>query len=102
MSLMLSVIVPMHNVGELLEPFLESLLAQQEQRLEVIIVNDGATDGSAEIAHRYAARYEHIQVIDQANAGVSVARNRGWRRRVVSTSRFPMRMIYYRRRCTPH
>lgn len=77
MSLMLSVIVPMHNVGELLVPFLESLLAQQEQRLEIIIVNDGATDGSAEIAHVYAARYEHIQVIDQNNAGVSVARNRG-------------------------
>ena len=35
MSLMLSVIVPMHNAGELLEPFLASLLAQREQRLEV-------------------------------------------------------------------
>lgn len=50
MSLMLSVIVPMHNAGELLEPFLVSLLAQREQRLEVIIVNDGSTDGSGDRA----------------------------------------------------
>lgn len=77
MSLMLSVIVPMHNAGELLEPFLASLLAQREQRLEVIIVNDGSTDGSGEIAHRYAAAHPHIRVIDQANAGVSNARNAG-------------------------
>ena len=77
MSLMLSVIVPMHNVGELLEPFLASLLAQREQRLEVIIVNDGSTDGSGETAHRYAAAHPHIRVIDQANAGVSNARNAG-------------------------
>ncbi|MGV8577607.1 glycosyltransferase, partial [Pseudomonas aeruginosa] len=77
MSLMLSVIVPMHNAGELLEPFLASLLAQREQRLEVIIVNDGSTDGSGGIAHRYAAAHPHIRVIDQANAGVSNARNAG-------------------------
>lgn len=77
MSLMLSVIVPMHNAGELLEPFLASLLAQREQRLEVIIVNDGSTDGSGEVAHRYAAAHPHIRVIDQANAGVSNARNAG-------------------------
>lgn len=77
MSLMLSVIVPMHNAGELLEPFLQSLLAQDERRLEVIIINDGSTDGSAEIARRYAGRYSHITIIDQINAGVSVARNAG-------------------------
>jgi heptose III glucuronosyltransferase len=77
MSLKLSVIVPLHNVGELFIPFLESLLAQQEQQLEVIIVNDGSTDGSGDIAHRYAAQHQHISVIDQANAGVSSARNAG-------------------------
>lgn len=77
MSLKLSVIVPLHNAGELFVPFLASLLAQQEQSLEVIIVNDGSTDGSGEIAHRYAAQHPHISVIDQANAGVSNARNAG-------------------------
>lgn len=77
MSLMLSVIVPLHNAGSLFEPFLASLLAQHERRLEVIIVNDGSTDGSGDIAHRYAAQHPHIRVIDQANAGVSNARNAG-------------------------
>ncbi|AHG22141.1 glycosyl transferase [Chania multitudinisentens RB-25] len=77
MSLKLSVIVPLHNAGELFVPFLESLLAQREQLLEVIIVNDGSTDGSGEIAHRYAAQHPHISVIDQANSGVSNARNAG-------------------------
>ncbi|HHQ6557344.1 TPA: glycosyltransferase [Serratia fonticola] len=77
MSLKLSVIVPLHNVGELFIPFLNSLLAQHEQQLEVIIVNDGSTDGSGEIAHRYAAQHPHIKVIDQPNSGVSNARNAG-------------------------
>lgn len=77
MSLKLSVIVPLHNAGELFVTFLASLLAQQEPSLEVIIVNDGSTDGSGEIAHRYAAQYPHISVIDQENAGVSNARNAG-------------------------
>ncbi|MFI8415682.1 glycosyltransferase [Serratia sp. NPDC078593] len=77
MSLMLSVIVPMYNAGELLKPFLQSLLAQQERRLEIIIINDGSTDGSGEIAHHYAAAHPHITVVDQVNSGVSVARNTG-------------------------
>ncbi|TQI80968.1 heptose III glucuronosyltransferase [Serratia fonticola] len=77
MSLKLSVVVPLHNVGELFDPFMESLLAQHEQQLEVIIVNDGSTDGSGELAHQYAEKYPHITVIDQANAGVSNARNAG-------------------------
>ncbi|WP_127959434.1 glycosyltransferase [Serratia microhaemolytica] len=77
MSTMLSVVVPVHNPGELFVPFLQSLLAQEQQQLEVILVNDGSTDGSAEVAHQYAEKYPHIQVIDQTNQGVSCARNAG-------------------------
>lgn len=77
MSLKLSVIVPLYNAGELFIPFLESLLAQHERQLEVIIVNDGSTDGSGAIAQSYAAQHPHIRIIEQANAGVSSARNAG-------------------------
>ncbi|QHM77648.1 putative glycosyltransferase EpsJ [Mixta theicola] len=76
-SPLLSVIVPMYNAGELFDKFMASLLAQTFNRLEVIIVNDGSTDGSGERAAEYAARYAHISVIDQQNGGVSRARNAG-------------------------
>lgn len=74
---LLSVIIPMYNAGSLFDSFMVSLLAQTFTDLEVIIVNDGSTDGSAERAADYAARYEHIQVINQENGGVSRARNAG-------------------------
>ena len=74
---LLSVIIPMYNAGSLFDVFMASLLAQTFTNLEIIIVNDGSTDGSAERAADYAARYEHIQVINQENGGVSRARNAG-------------------------
>ncbi|WP_412916718.1 glycosyltransferase [Erwinia sp. MMLR14_017] len=73
----LSVIIPMYNAGASFEPFMASLLSQTLQSLEIIIVNDGSTDESAAMAHRYAAEHAHIQVIDQQNGGVSRARNAG-------------------------
>lgn len=73
----LSVIIPMYNAGESFQAFMSSLLAQTLEDLEVIIVNDGSTDRSAELAHRYAADYPHVQVIDRENGGVSRARNDG-------------------------
>lgn len=74
---LLSVIVPMYNAGKSFQAFIESVLAQTLQSIEIIIVNDGSTDESALMAHRYADRYEHVQVIDQQNGGVSRARNAG-------------------------
>lgn len=73
----LSVIVPMYNAGKSFQAFIGSALAQTLQSVEIIIVNDGSTDESAEMAHRYAAQYDHVQVIDQPNGGVSRARNAG-------------------------
>lgn len=73
----LSVIIPLYNAGTSFEPFMASLLSQTLQSLEIIIVNDGSTDESAATAHRYAAEHAHIQVIDQQNGGVSLARNAG-------------------------
>ncbi|MDP9769131.1 glycosyltransferase [Kosakonia cowanii] len=73
----LSVIIPLYNAGDDFVPCMESLLAQTWTALEIIIVNDGSTDNSAEIAECYAKKYPHIQLIHQCNAGASVARNRG-------------------------
>lgn len=74
---LLSAIVPMYNAGASFQAFIDSMLAQTLASLEIIIVNDGSTDASAQLAHRYASEYDHITVIDQANGGVSRARNAG-------------------------
>ena len=76
-SPLVSVIIPVYNVEAYLEECLESVVNQTFENIEVIAVNDGSTDKSLEILNRYAEQYESINVIDQKNTGVSVARNRG-------------------------
>ena len=72
----LSVIIPLYNAGNDFKACMESLIAQTWTDLEIIIVNDGSTDNSVEIAKFYAEAYPHVRLLHQANAGVSVARNR--------------------------
>nr|WP_314425772.1 glycosyltransferase [uncultured Erwinia sp.] len=74
---LLTVIVPLYNAGAFFKPFIESLLAQTFQQLEIIIVDDGSTDGSGESAEKYASSVAHMRVLHQANGGVSRARNTG-------------------------
>lgn len=76
-AIKLSVIVPMYNAGERFREFITSLLAQTLGSMEIIIVNDGSTDGCDAMAREYAERHGHIIVIDQPNGGVSRARNAG-------------------------
>ncbi|MBK4714367.1 MULTISPECIES: glycosyltransferase [Tenebrionibacter/Tenebrionicola group] len=73
----LSVIMPLYNAGDDFVACMNSLVAQTYPELEIIIVNDGSTDKSPEIAARYAEKYAHIQLLHQSSAGASVARNRG-------------------------
>lgn len=73
----LSIITPMFNAGAMFETFMQSLLAQSLTDLEIIIVDDGSTDGSGERAEAYAHQYSRVRVIHQANGGVSRARNAG-------------------------
>ncbi|WP_224688558.1 glycosyltransferase [Escherichia fergusonii] len=73
----LSVIIPLYNAGNNFNACMESLIAQTWTALEIIIVNDGSTDNSVEIAQYYAQNYSHVRLLHQANAGASVARNRG-------------------------
>lgn len=73
----LSVIVPVYNVEDYLAACLDSLLRQSLKRLEIIIVDDGSTDGSAAVIARYVKKDRRIKVIRQANAGLGAARNVG-------------------------
>ena len=69
--------VPVYNVEEFLETCLDSLLAQTFTDFEAILVDDGSTDHSAEIAHRYAERDSRFRIVTQENGGLSKARNTG-------------------------
>jgi len=69
---LVSVVVPVYNGERFLAEALDSVLAQEYEPLEVVVVDDGSTDASAEIVRRYPVR-----LIRQENAGVAAARNAG-------------------------
>ncbi len=77
----LSIIIPIYNVETYLEQCLKSVVCQldegMESLVEVILVDDGSTDGSGQIADRYAQSRPGMQVIHGPNAGVAAARNTG-------------------------
>lgn len=74
----LSIIVPAYNVDRFVGPCLESVLSQKTQvDFEVIVVNDGSTDGTADVIAEYAQKDDRIRVISQSNKGLSGARNTG-------------------------
>lgn len=74
---LISVVMPAYNYGRLLPRALDSVLDQQQEAVELIVVNDGSQDDTAAVLDGYADRYPRIQVIHQANAGAAAARNRG-------------------------
>lgn len=73
----LSIIVPVYNVEKYLKQCLDSLLSQEYDSYEIILVDDGSEDKSSLICDEYAKRFPKVVVIHQANRGVSDARNRG-------------------------
>jgi glycosyltransferase involved in cell wall biosynthesis len=79
---LISVIIPCYNAEAYLAEAIESALGQKAGPLEVVVIDDGSTDGSGGVARRFgrAVRYEY-----QANGGISAARNRGVE---VSTGRY--------------
>lgn len=73
----ISVVVPVYNVEKYIEQCLDSIIDQTYRDLQIILVDDGSTDGSAIICDEYAAKDSRISIIHQPNGGVSVARNTG-------------------------
>jgi glycosyltransferase involved in cell wall biosynthesis len=74
---LLSVVVPLHDVEPYLPACLESLTRQGVDSKEVVLVDDGSTDGSARVAADYVRRHRGARLIRQANAGLGAARNAG-------------------------
>lgn len=70
---MLSVIVPVYNVEKYLKRCVDSILAQTEKDLEIILVDDGSTDASGTMCDEYAKEYGHIKVIHKENGGLTSA-----------------------------
>ena len=71
----ISVIMPVYNAEPYLEEALESILAQTFGDFELILIDDGSTDGSVEILNRYAAVQERIRLIRRPNTGLTKALN---------------------------
>jgi len=74
---MLSIIVPVYQVVSTLQRCVDSLLDQNIEEAEIILVDDGSTDGSSALCDALAAQYTQISVVHQDNAGLSAARNTG-------------------------
>ncbi|HFI0601863.1 TPA: glycosyltransferase family 2 protein [Streptococcus suis] len=72
-----TIIIPVYNSSNYLEKCLTSLVNQSYKGIRIIVVNDGSTDNSLEIAKSFSNKFENIKVIDKANGGVSSARNIG-------------------------
>lgn len=73
----ISIIVPIYNIVDYLERILDSLLEQTYSNLEIILIDDGSSDGSEIICDRYKNKDKRIKVVHQKNSGVSIARNVG-------------------------
>ena len=78
-SPLLTVVVPFHESALTLAASVESLLGQTYERLEILLVDDGADEPSCEVARRLAATDRRIRIVQQAHQGVGAARNTGAR-----------------------
>ena len=76
---MLSIIVPVYNIEKYLSQTIDSILNQDYKDIELILVNDGSTDGSLKICKTYQKKDARVKVINQKNAGVSWATYNGYK-----------------------
>lgn len=74
---LVSVIVPVYNVRQFIREALDSIIKQSYKKLEIIVINDGSTDGSDKICDEYKEKDKRILVRHQNNKGLSATRNVG-------------------------
>jgi glycosyltransferase involved in cell wall biosynthesis len=78
----LSIIIPVYNSSHYLNRCLDSIVSQPFSDIEIILINDGSTDDSAEICEQYRSLDNRITVLHQDNQGIGFARNRGLKQAV--------------------
>ena len=76
-DVLVSVIMPIYNVKDYLHRAIDSLLSQTYRNFELLLIDDGSTDGSADICDAYEHKDDRIKTIHKQNGGVSSARNCG-------------------------
>ena len=73
----ISIIVPVFNTKSYLEKCIDSLIVQSCQSFEIVLIDDGSTDGSGAICDEYALHHSNVRVFHKENGGQSAARNLG-------------------------
>ena len=76
-NILLSIIIPAFNVERFIESTLKMLIAQNLEKCEVIVIDDGSKDNTLQIAEKIASEDKRIKVIHQENSGQGQARNKG-------------------------
>ena len=77
MNPLVSVIIPVYNVESYVSECIESVIAQTYSNIEIVVVNDGSTDGSGFSCDQYACSDSRVVVVHKENEGLSAARNAG-------------------------
>lgn len=96
----ISVIVPLYNCIEYFPQCMDSILAQSFKDFEIIVVDDGSTDGSYELAEQYAKTNGNVIVLQQEHRFAGVARNTGWDMHEANTSSFSTATTTSKRTCS--
>lgn len=77
MDYKISVVVPVYNVAPYIRECLDSIIAQTIKEIEILVIDDGSTDGSSIICDEYGEKYKCVKVIHQTNQGLTVTRRAG-------------------------
>ena len=75
--MLFSIIIPVYNADKYIEKCIESIISQDRNKFEIIVVDDGSTDNTGIICDKYSNKYSNIKVFHTENKGVSRARNLG-------------------------